>query len=271
MKKSILLVAVFGFILLFTSCSKAPEVTVSKYFEAMKHQDKDTLASMALDPKSVTFKSFEIISFTEEKMVPFALPELKTKMETLNKQKNEQVTVAMDAAELVDDLKFQLEETRRREKKVELEQQIKDSEAKAELEKQKVLQLQVSINNTKDEIDKEENLAKMSTGITQNLEMYTGETYTQEVEVKVTMDNDEVKTYIFFLRKNVLKMQEANPRTGRLVITKIATTEEIEQEKNQTEEITPAPTEPQPQPTTTEENKEEATSETEKEGEGEQQ
>jgi hypothetical protein len=244
MKKSILLVAVFGFILFFTSCSKPPEVTVSKYFEAMKMKDKDTMAAMALDPNALDFKEYEIVSISEPVETEFALPRLKTKAAELGKKKQTQGGVYMDAVDVVDDLKFQLEETRRRAKKQELEKQIQEAEETVKAEKQKILDIQLEINNINDEIKKEENLAKMSTGITKNLDMYVGKTHTQQTEVKVTLNNGDIKTYIFKLRKDVLNMPEAKPRNGRLVILKIATPEELEAEKTQpkapanTEEVT---------------------------------
>lgn len=258
MKKSILLVAVFGFILFFTSCSKPPEVTVSKYFEAIKHKDKDTMAAMALDPNALDYKSFEIVSTTEEAKAKFALPDLKQKSTDLAAKKQKQGSVYMDAVDVVDDLKFQLEETRRRSKKKELEEQIKEAEAAVAAEKQKILDIQLEINNVKDEIAKEENLAKMSTGIDKNLEMYAGETITQQAEVKVTLNNGEIKTYIFKLRKNVLGMQGAKPRNGRLVITKIATPEELEAEGQPKEPVkTEEVTEPKPEEEKKEEPKKE--------------
>lgn len=52
MKKTILLLAMFGVMIFMTACQKGEEATISKYFEAMKMNDTDTLASMA-DRKSV--------------------------------------------------------------------------------------------------------------------------------------------------------------------------------------------------------------------------
>ena len=61
MKKVILLLAVLGLIVVMSSCQKAEEVTVSKYFGAMQANDKATMGTMAYEPRDVEFKDFEIL------------------------------------------------------------------------------------------------------------------------------------------------------------------------------------------------------------------
>ena len=62
MKKTFSLIALLIFVLLTVSCQKPEEVTLSKYFQAMKAKDRDTLASMAGEPVAIEFKSWKLVS-----------------------------------------------------------------------------------------------------------------------------------------------------------------------------------------------------------------
>ena len=246
MRKTILFVALFSLILGMISCGSGEEATVTKYFQAMKHNDKDTMGAMAVEPKDLEYKSFKIISVGEPMVTELELPTLQKQLADLKKQKKEQVNVAMEKNYDLEDLQDELDETRRRTKKTELQKKIEEAEVIAEEEKQKVLDLQLKINEMEKKIANEKSLVTSSTGVDKNFELYTGETQVSKVIVKVTLTNGEVKDYVFILRRNILKLQDTNRPPGRMLITKIATVEEFEKEqmqqkeeqKTETEEVT---------------------------------
>lgn len=246
MKKIILLLALFSVIFTLTSCQKAEEITVTKYFQSMQANDKDTMAAMAVEPKDIEFKSFKITVTEEPTIEPLALPKLQKEMVDLKKAKKDQVNVALDKRDEVDELQFELEETRRRTKKQELEKRIEELNVELEEEEQKVKDIQAQINQLNQMIKREKNMIQMSTGISQNYDMYTGETHYMKALADVTLINGETKKYVFLLRKDMLKLEDrANP-AGRLIITKIETEEDFqkmmqekeEAKKTQTEEVT---------------------------------
>ena len=74
MKKIILLAALFSLIFGMTSCQTGEDVTVEKYFQAMKHNDKDTMSAMAVEPKDLEYKAFKIIKVSEPQVTELALP-----------------------------------------------------------------------------------------------------------------------------------------------------------------------------------------------------
>jgi hypothetical protein len=246
MKKIILLLALFSVIFTLTSCQKAEEITVTKYFQAMQTNDKDTMAAMAVEPKDIEFKSFKITVDEEPTITDLALPKLQEKKTDLTKARKDQVNAALDKRDEVDELEFELEETRRRTKKQELQKRIKELQVELEEEEKKVRDIQAKINKLNQMIKLEKNMVTMSTSISQNYDLYTGETHHMKALVDVTLTNGEAKKYVFLLRKDMLKLEDrANP-PGRLIITKIETEEDYqkmlqqkeEEEKTQTEEVT---------------------------------
>jgi hypothetical protein len=246
MKKIILLLALFSVIFTLTSCQKAEEITVTKYFHAMQANDKDTMSSMAVEPKDIEFKSFKLEVGGEPTTKPLALPDFQKQKADLTRAKRDQVNIALDKRDEVDELQFELEETRRRTKKRELQKKIDELEVELEEEEQKVKDIQAQINQLTQMIKREKNMITMSTGINQNFDLYSGETHFMKVLADVTLTNNETKKYVFLLRKDLLEIENRTIPAGRLIITKIETEEDFqkmmqekeEAEKTTTEEVT---------------------------------
>jgi len=239
MKKTILLLALFGLIAVMTGCQKGEEITVSQYFEAMKHNDKDTMASMAIEPRDIEYKKFEIVSVDEPVVSELELPKLQKKLEQLNASKKKQVDLAMEKKYALEDIQDELDETRRREKKTELEEKKKAATEDMEVERAKLYQMVMDINATKKAIGVEKSMMKASTGIDRNFEIYTGESIKGRALVKITKMDGGIDEYIFFLQKFNLTLEE-RPRKGRLVITKITTQAELDAKES---EVNPDPAE----------------------------
>jgi len=235
MKKTILLLALFSVIVGLTSCQKAQEVTVTKYFQAMQHDDKDTMAAMAVEPKALKFKKFEITLVEEPVIKELELVAFQKKLKELEAKKQTQLNVALDKNDEVEELRDEKLETRRRSKKAELDKKIEEAEALAKAEKDKFLELSKEVDGMKKRIELEKQMITTSTGIEKGLESMTGETHETKVVVKVTQVNDEVKEYIFLLRKNVIQLPE-RAINGRQVIVKITTEQEMAEEAKKAEE-----------------------------------
>lgn len=264
MKKTLLLVAVLSLIMVITSCQKAEEVMVSKYFQAMQHDDRETMSAMAYEPKDIKFTEYEVLSIEEPKTQELQLPGLLKKEQELEKQRKDQVLTTMDKQEELDELMDELDETRRASKKRELNKKIEELEVEVEEDKAKVKSLQLELNKTKKAIEREKALITLSTGMRENLEMFSGDTQLSSLTAKITLESGEQKDFIFLLRKDILRLQDRE-QVGRQIIVKMMTTDEYkksleeEKEEEKVEEVT------EPEPATTEEGAEE------KPAEGEQQ
>ena len=233
MKKIILLLALFSVIFTLTSCQKAEEITVSKYFQAMQTNDKDTMAAMAVEPKDIEFKSYKLTVTEEPNLTPLALPKLQKELEDLRKAKQEQVNVALDKRDQMEDVEFEAGETRRRTKKDELDKRIAELQTELDQEEQKVKDIQAHINQLTQQIKQEKNMITMSTGINQNFELYTGETSWTKALAAVTLTDNETKNYVFLLRKDLLKLEDRAIPAGRLIITKIEAEEDFQKQVQQ--------------------------------------
>jgi len=235
MKKIILLLAVLGFIVVMSSCQKAEEVTVSKYFQAMQHNDKDTMATMSFEPRDIEYKAFEILSIEEPVVEELQLPILLKKSADMEKRKKDQVLLAVEKDDELAEAEDELDDTRRKSKRDELEKKIEELKTQAEEEKQKVKTMQLEINQLDKTIEREKALITLSTGMREGLEMFSGETHLSKVTVKITLENDEVQNYVFLLRKDVLKLQDKQSN-GRLIILKLMSEEDYKKEMQAKEE-----------------------------------
>jgi hypothetical protein len=268
MKKSILVLALFSLIVGLTSCQKAEEITVTKYFQAMQHNDKDTMAAMAVEPIAMSFKSFKITSMDEPVIKELELPAFEKKLKELEAQKKEQLTRVLDAADNVEELKYELEETRRRTRKNELEKQIEEAESVAQAEKGMYITLNQQVARMKKKIEAEKNMITSSAGIDSDFGLYTGETHFHKVTVNVVMEDSEPRDYVFLLRKSILKLGDRAMPAGRMIITKIATVEDYEKEMKEEAEKEKQEQQAAPTEEVTETETAEDTTTTEEGGEG---
>jgi len=224
MKKTILMLAMFGLIVGLTSCSKPEEVTVSKYFQAMGSDDKDTLTAMAIEPKAFKFKSFKIEKIEPGETKDLELPAMEQKLADLEKERTAQQKVAVEKTDAFDEFKDEVGENPKGPNAA----KYAEFENAAKVEKDKFLAISREVGAMKKNIELEKSIITASASIDKDFEIYTGQTIISKVFVKVTMANDEVKDYVFLLRKNVMKQGEGGREVnGRIVILKIGTPEEI--------------------------------------------
>jgi hypothetical protein len=236
MKKSILLAALFCAIIVLTACSQPGEITVEKYFQAMKLNDKDTMSSMALEPKDLEFKSFEIGLVGEPIEKDLELPIYEKKLKELNKQKAEQGNNAMDAQDNLEELKDELSDARGARTKAGIQKQIEEAEKAFAEEKQQYNFLLMNVADLQKKISREKDMIRMSTGRTESLNLFSGKSFYQKVDAKVILENGDVNNYVFLLKRTDLTLQEQEKTlNGRLIIIKIQTAAEYEKELQETE------------------------------------
>ncbi|MCU0287732.1 MAG: hypothetical protein MUF15_15235 [Acidobacteria bacterium] len=231
MSKIILLLAVLSIMVVMNSCQKAEEVTVTKYFQAMEHNDRDTMATMANEPKRIEFKSYEITAIDQPQTKELELPALLKKAEDMEKVKKEQGAKFVEKSEALQDAQDELEDRGRR---ADLVNKIETLKAEVAAETQKVKDIQLDINKLKKAIEREKALITLSTAMSENLEMFSGESIYTKVTTRVTLPNSSVKTYVFLLRKDTLKL-ESRQQNGRWVIVRLMDEDEYQKSLSQKE------------------------------------
>lgn len=231
MKKILVLVALMILIMITTSCQKPEEITLSKYFQAMKAKDRDTMASMAAEPMALEFKSWALVSSEAPVTEDLILPQLISGLADIKAKKDKQIGLVKDKKDALDLLKTKLGETRGSRQKAELQKQIAASEQEVAAETQNYKQAQVDYTQMKNQVEVEKKMVTMSTSIEQNQELMTGKAVTVKAIVKITSASGD-KDYVFLLRKYEL----INPLTNkvspnRFIILKIQPKEDFEQGK----------------------------------------
>lgn len=231
MKKILVLVALMILIMITTSCQKPEEITLSKYFQAMKAKDRDTMASMAAEPMALEFKSWALVSSEAPVTEDLILQQLISSMADIKTKKDKQIGLVKDKKDALDLLKTKLGETRGSRQKAELQKQIAASEQEVAAETQNYKQAQVDYTQMKNQVEVEKKMVTMSTSIEQNQELMTGKAVTVKAIVKITSASGD-KDYVFLLRK----YEVINPLTNkvspnRFIILKIQPKEDFEQGK----------------------------------------
>ena len=233
MKRITSLIAILGLALLITSCGNPAESQVDKYFQVMQMLDKDSMASMAINPVEIEFTEYEITSSTEPYDVELLLPQYLKDLNVLNEQKQQMMVQASDIEGEIIDLEYEIEGASRA-KKREFQAQMdlkKESVKSIEFEFRKVLG---NIYEQEQLIEREKVLVKKSTSITDNLEAYEGVIKKAEVFVNITLANGNQGEYVFVLLAYELKQAgEENYVPNRMVIENILAKADYDEMQNQ--------------------------------------
>jgi len=228
MKKILLLVALMGLIIILTSCQKSEEIVLTKYFQAMQLNDKDTLTAMSTDPKDIEFVSYKIVKIYEPEVKDAALPTMVDNLEQLKKAKNEQLNLVKDKIDELEEAKADLADTYSARKKRELKKKVEELQAIVDQETAKYKELVTKTSDLKKQIEYEKQLVKLSTSMEKGAEYLKGKVHDVRVDIKIKTKEGEEKDYVFLLRKYLYK----NPKTKRnlphrYVICKIQTLKEF--------------------------------------------
>jgi len=229
MKKVLVLIALIFLIMITTSCQKPEEITISKYFQAMKAKDRDTMAAMAAEPVALEFKSWELVSSEAPVSKDIILPQLIKELGDVKNKKDQQIMLVKDKKDALDQLKTKLGETRGGRQKADLQKQITDLEKEVEAETANYKRDQIDFTQMKNQVENEKKMVTLSTNIEQNQELFAGKAITAKAIVKITTAAGD-KEYVFLLRKYELLNPVTNKVfSNRYIILKIQPKEEFEQ------------------------------------------
>jgi len=214
-KKSLSLLGVILLISLFflQSCQSKPEVKVlERYFHAVRMGDRTTMGTMALEPISPEYSSWEITETGEEMIEPFGLPDLNIKELELKKQVEESVIITMNAKDEVDDALFEMENARTREARRAAQRKVDDLQKKYEEIRARHNQVQVDYSRAQEISAREEKVTGFSLGAgdVPNIRELSGNVHSKEVNIKVTLVSGDVKNYKCILKRYDLRDETLN-------------------------------------------------------------
>lgn len=214
-RKSLSLLGVILLISLFflQSCQSKPEVKVlQRYFHALRMGDRTTMGTMALEPISPDFASWEITAASEEKIEPYGLPDLNSKELELKKQVEESVIITMNARDEVDDALFEMENARTRDSRRAAQRKVDELQKKYDEIREKHNQVQVDYSSAQKEAEREERITSFSLGAGEvpNIRELSGNVHSKVVDVKVVLVSGEVKNYKCYLVRYDLRDETLN-------------------------------------------------------------
>lgn len=227
-RRTLLIVSVILVIFAIQSCKQhAEEGLLSRYFHAVSLKDVTTMSTMALEPLAIDVEDWEITAVGEEKIEPAVLPDLSKKEEEFKKSLEAHVGPTLDAKDLLDIAKDELDMARTRAAKAAAQKKVDELQAKYDAEYEIHKELQKNYNDSKAGAAREEEISIFSLGAGQipNIRDLMGTSHSKEVDVKVTTKSGETKNYKFYLKKYELRDESLNmTRRGRWVIVKFETT-----------------------------------------------
>ncbi len=209
--------------LLFYSCSSHPEKgLLDRYFNALSLDDVTTLSTMALEPVDFKFKSWKIVSISEELIKPAELFDMNTQEQELKKKKDESVGVTLDAKAMLDDAAFERDNARTRAAKRAAQKKIDELQIIYDEQYEKHQALQKEYNLAQEAANREEEISGFSLGAEYpNIRVFKGEVASKEVEVQVTGVDGAVNNYNIYMRKYTLQDEDNNlSHRGRWIIVK---------------------------------------------------
>jgi hypothetical protein len=214
-KKNLSLIGVILLISLFflQSCQSKPEVKVlERYFHAVVMGDRQTMGTMALEPISPEFASWEITATGEEIVEPFGLPDLNSQELELKRQVEESIIITMNAKDEVDDALFEMENARTREARRTAQRKVDDLQKKYEEIRARHDQVQVDYSNAMDKAEREEKVTSFSLGAgdVPNIRELSGNVHSKIVDVKVVLLNGDIKNYKCHLVRYDLRDETLN-------------------------------------------------------------
>ena len=227
-RKSLLLMA--SILVLFTlqSCQQKPEEGILKnYFHAISLKDVQTMSTMAIEPVSLDVASWEITAVGEEKIESASLPDLNKKELELKKKLEGHVGPVLDAKDVLDAAKDELDTARTKAAKAAAQKKVDELQAKYDQEYELHKELQKGYNEAKAASSKEEEVSSFSLGAGElpNIRELTGEVRSKEVTVAIKSKAGITKNYVFYLRKYDLRDETLNlAHRGRWVIVKLEAT-----------------------------------------------
>ena len=211
-RKFLSLIGIFLVMVFMQSCSSDPEKSlIDTYFHADSLDDVATLSAMAISPISINADSFEILSATEEVIVPATLPDLNKKFLDIKKQADDSVGITLATSDELDNAKFEEETARTAAAKRAARTKVSAAQVKYDEQYEKHKNIQVEKNDAEAAADREEVITLFSLGVQElmNVRDLTGDVVFKELTVR-TVGEEGTKDYKFSLRKYTLKDEAMN-------------------------------------------------------------
>jgi DNA repair exonuclease SbcCD ATPase subunit len=204
------------------------KLIVKKYFQAIKGNDRDVLNTLALEPRLIPNKTFEVISMQGPQVVEFVLPMLMKEQGELTKKRKARIMDVLDKMDDVTDWEDELAENPERKDKEKLQKKITKYKQDVESLKEEIKRIQANINEVKKVIATEKEIFHLSMGTKDAVEMsrfldkYHVDEVKHRIRVRVKTAGGDNNDYDFLLRRIVLKSGEGQiVKTGRLIIVDI--------------------------------------------------
>ncbi len=212
MRKIFVMVIAGISLVLIISCGSPEKGLFSRYFEAVKFNDKMTMSTMAYEPMTLEFTKWRLVSMTQEERKALPLNELYKQQDALKTRRDQIINQVADLKDTLDEARAKLEKARGGAKK-KAQEEVDRAESEYQQGRAEYERIQKEWNSLKAEIDKERALFNLSVGIEwpEGVEL-EGEMAVKEANLEITTPKD-VKNYKAILRKYDVK----SPETGKLL------------------------------------------------------
>jgi hypothetical protein len=192
------------------ACGGGEKAVVDNYFNAVRAKDNQTVSSFAAVDFTEPVESWKVQGSRDEASVPATLPQLSSRMKTLEGEvaANKKAAGAYHAQRWQDIQKINEAKQKGAAPPAAL------SPVAEEWDKfnQKDRELKKQLASAKQEMEKEKRSTRLSVGPNvEGVEDMQGEVHTKHVDVEVT-SNGQPKQYLMTLRKYELKREQGGPR-----------------------------------------------------------
>lgn len=223
-RKSLFVLVLVIVLFSLQSCKTHPEQgLLARYFDAMTMKDVMTMSTMALEPMTIEWSAWKILTVSEEQIVPASLPDL-NKLELDSKKKMDgHVTPTLEAKDAVDFAKDEYDSARTAAAKAAAKKKVDDAQKKFDEETNLHNELKKAYNEAKAAASREEEITSFSLGAGQlaNIRDLKGTVHTKDVDVEVKAKNGSTENWRLNLKMYRLKDETLNlPHNGRWVIIK---------------------------------------------------
>jgi len=214
MRRYVGFAAVMAIVVLLVGCQGPEHLILKKYFNAMQFQDKATLASIAVDPFTMSVTKWEIVSATPEKSEVAQLKALTEAEEAAKKNLDELKGKGREAEALKDEADTILKNARGKARAV-AQTEFDTRKAAYDEAVAAVKEAQKTLNLAKAAAALERKVVVLSVGEVAGVEAMEGDFRSKDVIVKITgtAEGEAETTKEYLLKMRVYKM--ANPATGR--------------------------------------------------------
>lgn len=208
--------AAFAVAVVGIACGGGESKVVDQYFGALKAKDNQTLTSFAAVIFDKPVEKWKITRAGEEQRAPLTAPELAAKVKDLEAQVGKNTK---DARATLDAAKVEELKTLRRAGKP-LPAALQAAAAAFDKFNHSDADLKKQLSTAKDALEKERRHMTLSVGAVDNLEGVSGEVVSKQVELDLTIKDEQPAPYVMTLRK--YELQREGPRSvSRWVVQEI--------------------------------------------------